>query len=122
MKTKATIPAKRRLPEQPIKVTKLPDWPLELPDPPDPLPEITQGEIVAFATAFHILRIARADFEAKRAALNMKLLRGCHCEESDYFASLDEHGNIVVEDSTSLEPGTNRKLIYRDVIPSGGAA
>ena len=105
-----------------LEMRELPEHPLSIEDPPEVLPEITKDEIVAFANTFHILRIARADFEARRAALTMKLLRGCPCEESDYFASLDEHGNIVVEDTTSLEPITNRKIIDRQVIPSGGAA
>jgi hypothetical protein len=123
MKTKPNnIPAKRTLPEPSREATDLFDWPLHVQDPPEELPEITQHEIVAFETASFIFQIARADFEAKRAALTMKLLRDCPCEESDYFVSLDEHNNIVVEDHTSLEPLTNRKIIDREVIPSGGAA
>jgi len=101
---------------------KLSEYPLSIQDPPDVLPEITQAEIVEFSTAFYIFRIARADFEARRAALTMKLLRGCHCEESDYFASLDEHCNLVVEDRTSLEPITRRLIIDRESVLSGGAA
>ena len=47
---------------------KLPERPLAIQDPPDVLPEITQAEIVAFSTASVIFRMARAAFEAKRAA------------------------------------------------------
>ena len=101
---------------------KLPDPPLELLDPPRVLPEITQVEIIAFSSAFHRFRIARADFEAKRADLTMKLIRYCHCEEGYYFATLDEHDKVVVEDHSSLEPVTNRPVVDRVSIPSGGAA
>ena len=123
--TKTTTTRKRPTPpalENVIQPGDLPDPPLAIQDPPRILPEITQAEIVAVSNAFHVLRLARADFEAKRAALTMKLLRGCNCEESDYFASLDEHDKIVVEDRTSLEPGTMRPLVNRESIPSGGAA
>lgn len=96
--------------------------PLSINDPPENQPEITQGEIVAVSTAFLVLRLARADFEAKRAALTLKLLRLYTCEESDYFASLDDHGNLVIEDRTSLDPITNQPLTDREVFPSGGAA
>jgi hypothetical protein len=79
-------------------------------------------EIVTFVNASHVFRLARADFERKRATLTLKLLQGCHCEESDYFASLDERGQLVVEDRTSLEPVTRRPILDRNVVPSGGAA
>jgi len=111
MKAKIIVPIKGKLPEGPLSIQDL----------PEPLPEITQKEIVAFATASYIFRLARADFEAKRAALAMKLLEYCHCEEGDYFASLDEHGQLVVEDRTSLEPITRRPILDREVVPSGGA-
>jgi hypothetical protein len=101
---------------------KLPEYPLTIQDPPDVLPEITQTGISEFGNALYIFRMARADFEAKRAALTMKLLRCCRCKESDYFVSLDEHDNLVLEDHTSLEPITNRPIVNRDYIPSGGAA
>jgi hypothetical protein len=101
---------------------KLPEGPLSVRDLPDVPPEITQKEIVAFATASHIFRLARADFEAKRAALTLKLLYCYHCEEGDYFALLAEHGELVVEDRTSLEMGTGRPILDRDCVPSGGAA
>ena len=112
MKAKIILPLKGKFPEGPLSIQ----------DPPEPLPEITQAEIVAFATASHVFRLARADFEAKRAGLTLKLLQGCHCEESDYFASLDERGQLVVEDRTSLEPITRRPILDRECVPSGGAA
>lgn len=112
MKAKVTIPLEGKLPERPLHIQ----------DPPEVLPEITQAEIVAFSTASLIFRIARSDFEEKRAALTMKLLRCCHCEEGDYFALLDEHDKLVVEDRTSLEVGTRRPILYRECVPSGGAA
>jgi len=106
-----------------MKLTStLPDRPLKIQDPPEPLPEITMTEIVTFVNASHVFRLARADFERKRATLTLKLLQGCHCEESDYFASLDERGQLVVEDRTSLEPVTRRPILDRNVVPSGGAA
>jgi hypothetical protein len=52
----------------------------------------------------------------------MKLLRCCSCEEGSYFALLDEHERLVVEDRTSLELGTGRPILDRDSVPSGGAA
>jgi hypothetical protein len=116
MKAKIIVPTKGKLPDT------LLDRPLGVQDPPEPLPEITQAEIVEFATALHIFRLARGSFEAKRAALTMKLLRSCHCEEGDYFALLTEHGELVVEDRTSLEMGTGRPILDRDCVPSGGAA
>jgi len=112
MKAKIILPLKSTLPEGPLSIQ----------DPPEPPPEITQAEIVAFATASHVFRLARADFEQKRAALTLKLLQGCHCAESDYFARLDEHGQLVVEDRTSLEPVTRRPILDLDFVPSGGAA
>jgi hypothetical protein len=112
MKGKIIIPVKGKLPE----------FPLQLQDIPANAPKITQSEIVAFATAYHIFRIARADFEANRAALSMKLLQCATCEEGHYFALLDEHDNLVIEDRTSLEMGTGRPILDRECIPSGGAA
>lgn len=112
MKGKIIIPVKGKLPKPSLQFKDI---------PADP-PEITQAEIVAFATASHIFRIARADFEAKRAALTMKLLQCCTCEEGHYFALLDEHDKLVVEDRTSLEVGTRRPILDRDCVPAGGAA
>jgi len=112
MKAKIILPIKGKFPEGPPSIQ----------DPPEPLPEITQAEIVAFATVTYVFRLARADFEAKRAGLTLKLLQGCHCEEGDYFALLGEHGELVVEDRISLEPGTGRPTLDRECVPSGGAA
>jgi hypothetical protein len=111
MKAESTIPKEGKLPERPLRIV----------DPPDNLPEITQAEIVALSTALHIFRIARADFEAKRAALVMKLLRSCACEEGGYFAMLEEQDRLVIEDRTSLGVGTRRPVVDRDCVPSGGA-
>jgi hypothetical protein len=105
-----------------LQEAKLPDPPLSIEDPPHILPGITGHEIVEFSRALHVFRIARADFEAKRAALTMKLLRCCHCEAEDYFARLDDQGNIVIEDRTSLEVGTGRPVLDCDFVPSGGGA
>lgn len=117
MKAKIIVPIKRKLPDT------LLDGPLRIQDPPEPLPEITQAEIVAFATALYVFRLARADFEAKRAALTMKVLRSCYCEEGDYFVLLDrEQDKLIIEDRTSLEVGTGQPILDRESIPSGGAA
>ena len=102
-------------------INTLPDPPLTFQDLPQVLPEITQAEIVEFANASLRFYVARADLEAKRAALSLKLLQGCKCVEGDYFVSLDEHVNLVVEDHTSLEMGTRRPITDRNVVPSGGA-
>lgn len=102
-------------------VHALPDPPLVIQDLQFPTPTITQAEILAFVDALQIFRLARADFEAKRAALTLKLLQLCRCEMGDYFASLDEHDKVVIEDRTSLEVGTGRPIIERDSVPSGGA-
>jgi len=101
---------------------KLPEGPLEVRDLPAVAPEITQAEIVAFSNASHVFRLARADFEAKRAALALKLLQCCGCEEGSYFIFLDDEGNLVVEDHTSLAPVTQRPVIDRSIVPSCGAA
>ncbi len=131
MKAKGTIPKKGQLPDPPLNIQarravpaegKLPDPPLNIQDTPNVLPEITHAEMVEFANAFYVFRLARADFEAKRAALTMKLLRGCRCEESDYFASLDEHSSLIIEGHTSLDVVTRRLIIDRESVPSGGAA
>jgi hypothetical protein len=139
MKAKITISKKGRVPDPRLKLQRprfvlhrlppalpeegnLLDRPLSINDPPENQPDITQREIVAVSTAGLVLWLARSDFEAKRAALTLKLLRYNTCEESDYFASLDDQGNLVIEDRTSLDPITNRLLITRQVFPSGGAA
>jgi hypothetical protein len=111
-----------RLPAALPEEGNLLDRPLSINDPPENRPDITQAEIVALSTAGLVLRLARADFEAKRAAVTLKLLQCYSCEESDYFASLDDQGNLVIEDRTSLDPITNRLVITRQVFPSGGAA
>ena len=112
MKTKSTIPAKGKRLEGPVRFEDLPAI----------APEITQAEILMFANASHAFRLARADFEAKRAALTLKLLRCCPCEEGYYFAMLDEHDKLVIEDRTSMEMGTGRPILDRECVPSGGAA
>lgn len=139
MKAKTTISKKGRVPDPRLKLQRprfvlhrlppalpeegnLLDRPLTINDPPENQPDITQAEIVAVSTAGLVLRLARGDFEAKRAALTLKLLRYQTCEESDYFASLDDQGNLVIEDRTSLDPITNRLIVSREVFPSGGAA
>lgn len=123
MKAKYKIPRIEKLPEAPaVEESELPEPPLAVRDIPQNPPEITQAEILAFANASHIFRMARADFEAKRAALTLKLLQLCLCEEGSYFALLDEQGNLVVEDRTSLAPGTRQPVIDRDIVPSGGVA
>jgi hypothetical protein len=58
----------------------------------------------------------------KRAALTLKLLHGCHCEESDLYVSLDEQGNFNLEDHSSLEVGTFRPLVDHDIVPSACVA
>ena len=112
MKAKSTIPAKGKGLERPVGFEDLPDI----------LPEITQAEIVEFANASLAFRLARADFEAKRAALTLKLLQFCHCEEGHYFAILDKHSELIIEDRTSLEVGTRRPVIDYASVSSGGAA
>jgi len=118
MKAKSNSTPKKWV--EPPKVNP-PESPLAILDPVPYLSEISQTEIVAFATATHIFRLARADFEAKRAALTLKLLRLQHCEEGDYFALLGEHDNLIIEDRTSLEMGTRRPILDRTSVPSGGA-
>ncbi len=112
---------KSKIPDELVQ-KQLSNPPLLIKDPPDQLPEITQDEIGEFLNALHTFRLARAHFEANRAAITMKLLRVCRCEEGDYFALLDEHDNLVVEDNTSVAPGTGRPITFRDSVPSSGAA
>jgi hypothetical protein len=119
---------RRKRPESPPAIQDAPQ-PSELPDPPVVCqdipqcpPEISQSEIVAYETALHHYRLAKADFERKRSDLALKLLQLCHCQEGHYFAFLDDAGNLVVENHTSLAPVTRRPVIDRTVVPVGGAA
>jgi hypothetical protein len=118
MKAKSNSTPKKRV--EPPKVNP-PQPPLAIRDPVPYLSEISQTEIVEFATAVHVFRIARADFEAKRAALLLKLLQCQNCEEGDYFALLGEHDDLIIEDRTSLEAGTRRPILDRRSVSSGGA-
>ncbi len=133
--------AKAKVPERPVAaqalpkilrsraVSKLPELPL--PDPPvvpqdlpGSLPGITQKEIVECATAWTIYRLARTHFEAKRAALTLKLLQLCEPERSSYELSYDarlEGNNLIIEDHTSLDL-QGRHVVDRDIIPAWGAA
>jgi hypothetical protein len=128
-KRNIAVPPKKRKPLEPQeswppkpKPGKLPEYPLDIIDPPEVLPEITQREIVDFATAHTIFQMARADFEARRAALTIKLLRCCHCEQGHHFARLEDEDRLIIEDRTSLEVGTGRPIIDLHSVPSGGAA
>jgi hypothetical protein len=85
-------------------------------------PSISQSEIIAFITAFDSFRLARADFEAKRAALTLKLLQLSHCEDGSYFVHLDPQGNLIHEDRSSIAVDFGQPACETVVIPSSGPA
>jgi hypothetical protein len=125
-KSKSTTPRKRPAPpafnDQP-KPGELPDPPLSKADPPEELPMISQREIVAYITALELLQFAKADLEAKRGGLVLKLLHFCHCEVGSYIAYLDEAGNLVTEDRSSISyPTAPNSASQRYVSPSSGPA
>lgn len=128
MKAQTRIHPKSKRPESPpaLPNTAQPDELLDPPvvsrDIPDHLPAISQGEIVEYETALQIYKLARTQFEVKRAGLVMKLLQLCIVEAGSYFTFLDDEGNLVVEDHTSLAPVTQRPVIDRSIVPSCGAA
>lgn len=91
--------------------SKLPDPPVLLQDVPGSPPAIAQAELVVAADAEHRFRIARADYERKRAALTLKLLQGCQAEPGSIEVKLDEEGNVVLTDWTSSGPADVVKLV-----------
>jgi hypothetical protein len=128
MKAKNRIHPKSKRPESPpalpntAQADELLDPPVVPRDIPDHLPAISQREIVEYQTAFQVYRLARTHFELKRAGIVMKLLQLRYCEEGSYFTFLDDEGNLIVEDHTSLAPVTRRPVIDRSIVPSCGAA
>jgi hypothetical protein len=105
MKAKIILPIKGKLPERP-KTRELPDPPLHFADLPDISPTIRQDEIVAFDNARHSYEIAKADYEAKGAALRLKVLQLCPVQRGDACIHIDERSGqlIVMEDRRSPNP------------------
>ncbi|MGH9764400.1 MAG: hypothetical protein ACREDR_18345 [Blastocatellia bacterium] len=101
MKAKSSIPKRAKNP--PLR--QLPD-PLLIPQDIHDLPTITQAELLAYVSAERCYRVARADFEMKRAALTLKLLHDCEIESmtSNFDARLDKDGRVVFSDSSSSGP------------------
>ena len=91
-------------------IKKLPEPPVRMVDIDcQALPEISHGEMLATLNAYDVYQLAKADFEAKRAALRLKLLQHCHPEDCDFFAELAEDGTVIIIDSQSEgEPVRNR--------------
>jgi hypothetical protein len=79
----------------------LPEPPLSHLDVPENRPAIKQSELVSYANAQHTYRLARADFEGKRAGIVKKLLLYCSPEPGDMSVSLDKHGRLILVDSSS---------------------
>jgi hypothetical protein len=83
----------------------------QLPEPPLVLRDIegrsmiSQSEIVALATAEEVFQIARADYEMKRAAITLKLLRLCDPEPGSYKVELNRNGGLILTDETSIPVG-----------------
>lgn len=69
--------------------------PVEIQDPPKPLPKITQAELLLLADAECAFKLARADYEMKRAAVTFKLLFA-DPEPGILGAKLDPLGNFVL--------------------------
>jgi hypothetical protein len=87
-----------------VIVPQLPDSLLHQDDLPDERPTITQHEIVALANAYHIFKIARADYEMKRASVALKLYLLCKCEgeDSGYDVELNQNGGLILTDRTGI--------------------
>jgi len=127
MKAQRSVTEKREQPKPLLaqfeqRETSPPLPPVGVIDLAEDLPPITQSEMVAFATAFTAFRLARADFEAKRAALTLKLLQLSHCNQGSYFARLDGQGNLVIENRGSIAVDFGEPAVEIDVIPSSGQA
>jgi hypothetical protein len=80
---------------------QLPDPPVEKIDFPEVLPAVTQTELTAVASAHNRFELAKADFEAKRANLKLKLVMLCKLEPGDLDARLCKDGSILMIDSCS---------------------
>ncbi len=85
-------------------------------------PPITQSELLAFGNAHHCFNLARADFEAKRAALTLKLLRFSECQAGCLFVRLDPHGNLIFENRESINLNFGEPATDTFIIPSSGPA
>ncbi|MGD0697062.1 MAG: hypothetical protein ABSB82_19765 [Terriglobia bacterium] len=79
--------------------SKLPDPPLMLEDIPQSLPPITQAELTSLVDAELRFRVARADYEAKRATVTLKLLLLCLPEPGDFGAELNRDGELVLTEN-----------------------
>lgn len=83
------------------KFEPLPDPPVSIEDIPNNLPIISQSEIIAYSNAEMAYRLAKADFEMKRAGLTLKLLQLCKQEPGSVEARLDEDGRLIKFDRSS---------------------
>jgi hypothetical protein len=91
----------------------LPDPPLIPEDVPMIGPDITQKEIVAFLSARSVYRVARADYEAKRGKIVLKLLQFCTPERGSHtMLHLDEGGVLHVREHHSRPPICFDEQVY----------
>ena len=95
-------------------VPQLPDPPLEVIDLPETLPIVSQTEIVHLSNAYNRFRLALADYEMKRAALTLKLLQNCRCEEGSYEIELNQEGGLILTDRSGVP-------FEREVMGKGGS-
>jgi hypothetical protein len=92
-------------------VPQLPSPPVVVVDLPPHLPRITQTELGEADGAEHRFRLARADYEQKRAALTLKLLQLCQPEPGCFEAELDEEGIVILTDWSSQGPAHVTRLV-----------
>jgi hypothetical protein len=92
-------------------VPQLPNPPVITVDLPTHSPTIAQAELVEADGAAHRLRLARADYEQKRAALTLKLLQLCEPEPGCIEAKLDEEGIVTLTDWSSQGPADVIRLV-----------
>jgi hypothetical protein len=92
-------------------VPQLREGPIILRDLPAKLPVIPQRELTEAANAALCFQLARADYEQKRAALTLKLLQLCKAEPGNIEVRLDEEGNIILTDWSSVGPADIEKLL-----------
>jgi hypothetical protein len=92
-------------------IPQLPDPPLQVVDLPHALPIITQGELITLADAHRRFQLARADFDAKRATLTLKLLQLCNVESGSLEVKLCKDGTLMLTDWSSEGPADVTKLV-----------
>ena len=107
MKNKPMIPKRLPVPKEVVvpDLPKLPDPPLIPQDcPNNPNLIIPRSEILAMVCAWDTYKIARADYEKKRASVTLQLLLGADPDPDDggYQVELNQKGGIILTDHTGI--------------------